>query len=174
MISVNVGTRIGEQTLSILAHAYLQLFSTGRMTEVCSRTTNIVNISFESGKLRNNLRFTQNRFVTTSLDNTALMCMDCAEGTATKATTTAYNTKLYFFQSRDTTVCFIGRMAVTHIIQIIDGIHFFLFQGESRRILDDIFLNTFLYYSLAIERILFLALQVVSFSKKGFIVLDFS
>ena len=97
MVSINIGTGLGEEALTILAHTVFQLLSTGGVTEVSRGATHIVNITLKARQLGNNLGLTNDGLVAARLDNTPLMRMNRAKGTATKATATAHNTKLHLF-----------------------------------------------------------------------------
>ena len=89
MVGINIGARLGEQTLSVLAHAVFQLLGTGRMAEVGCRAADVMDIALKAGKLRQNFCFTQNRFMAARLNNTSLMRMNSAEGTAAEAASAA-------------------------------------------------------------------------------------
>ena len=89
MVGINIGTRLGKQALSVLAHAVFQLLGTGRMAEVSRRAADVMNIALEAVQLRQNLSFAQNRFMAARLNDASLMRMNSAEGTAAEAASAA-------------------------------------------------------------------------------------
>ena len=85
---VNLGVRAdtGIKTLAVAAGAFCQLLLTGRLSEIGSRPSDIVNISLKIGVINKLFRFRQNRRVTARLNHPALMKCQRAEGTAAEAT----------------------------------------------------------------------------------------
>ena len=172
MVGINIGARLGEQALSVLAHAVFQLLGTGRMAEVGRRAANVMDITLEAGKLDQQLCLAQNRFMAARLNDTSLMRMNSAEGTAAEAASAAYQAELNLFERRNASLDIIARMPLTHIRQIIDSVHLLHRQREDVRILYDIFLLSLLDYRLTVEWVLLLALQLEGSGKFLAVVLD--
>ena len=107
------------------------------------------------------------------LNNTSLMRMNSAEGTAAEAASAADKAELNLLQRRHAAFGVVARMPLTHIGQIIDSIHLLHRQREDVRILYDIFLLSLLDYRLAVERVLLLALQLEGSGKFLAVILDF-
>ena len=172
MVGINIGARLGEQALSVLAHAVFQLLGTGRMAEVGRRAADVMDIALEAVQLRQNLSFAQNRFMAARLNDASLMRMNSAEGTAAEAASAADKAELNLFERRNASLGIIARMPLTHIRQIVDSVHLLHRQREDVRILYDIFLLSLLDYDFAVKRVLLLALQLEGSGKFFAVVLD--
>ena len=172
MVGINIGARLGKQALPVLAHAVFQLLGTGRMAEVGRRAADVMDITLEAGKLYQQLCFTQNRFMAARLNDTSLMRMNSAEGTAAEAASAAYQAELNLLQRCYAALGVVARVPLTHIRQIVDSVHLLHRQREDVRILYDIFLLSLLDYDFAIKRVLLLALQLKGSGKFLAVVLD--
>ena len=60
MVSIDIGARLGEQALPVLADTVFKLLGAGRMTEVGCRAADVMDITLKAVKLRQNFCFTQN------------------------------------------------------------------------------------------------------------------
>lgn len=87
-----------------------ELFATGWMPEVGCGPSYIVDVPFEIGQLGEFLGFLQEGVVTSGLYDPSLVEGKGTEGTAAKAAPGTNQTESDFFQGRDTSFAFIGRM----------------------------------------------------------------
>mgnify|MGYP002627696202 CR=1 FL=1 len=127
-----------EKALAILADTFCQLFLTGRLTKIGSRSAYIMDISLEFRIFCHFDSFLQDRFMTPCLEDTSLMKGQGTEITAAEAAAIAGKTEFDLFQSRYTAFCIVHGMPGIRIRQIVNVIHFLLCQRLCRRILDDI------------------------------------
>ena len=135
MIYVHVLTWCRIQTVLVLAYPVFQLFFTCRHTEVGSRTTHIMNITFEVRLLCKRLCFAYQRIDAAAAQLPSLMESQCTETASAKAPTAADQTEFHFFYARNSAFCLINRMIVSFIRKFIDLIQFFSFKRRLRRVL---------------------------------------
>ena len=140
MISTDILTWLREQALTVRAGALGQLLFAGRKTEIGSRAAYIVDITLKIGLLRQKLRFFHQRLMASCLNNAALMEGQRTEAAGSKAATVADQAEFDFPNSRNTAICFVTRMVISHVRKRIDLIHLFLGQRLGRRILNHEFL----------------------------------
>ena len=126
MIRSEVFAGLRKQTLPVRADTLGQLFLTGWLSEICGRTAYIMNITLKIRILCHFDGFFQNRFMASSLKDSALMKCQCTEITSTETATVAGETEFNFLHCRNTAFGIIHRMPGVSIWQIIDIIHFLL------------------------------------------------
>ena len=141
MISTDILTWLREQALTVRAGALGQLLFAGRKTEIGSRAAYIVDITLKIGLLRQKLRFFHQRLMASCLNNAALMEGQRTEAAGSKAATVADQAEFDFPDSRNTAICFVTRMVISHVRKRIDLIHLFLGQWLGRRILNHEFFS---------------------------------
>ena len=96
MVSVKVTAWLGKQTLAVLADTVLKLFAARGMTEVCSRTSYIMDISFEIFFFCDKLCLSEKIIVASHLHDTALLERKSAEAASSKTASVADETETDF------------------------------------------------------------------------------
>ena len=141
VINVQVFTGSWKQALFLRAYAFRELLLTGRMPEICRRPSHVMDIALKVLIFRHKLRFPDEGFVASRLDNPSLMESQRTEIAAAETSPAAYQGKLYFADSRHASERLIAGMISAHVRQSIDCIHFLLAQGLCRRVLHHVELS---------------------------------
>ena len=149
MVNFKIWTRFWKKTLPVHTYTVLNLFVTRSPPEISRRTSDIMYIPLKIRLFYHLLCFCYYRFMASCLQNPALMKCKCTKTAAPKTPSVACKTKLYFRQSRYTTVFLIHRVICPHIRQCIHIIHFKLCKRSCRRILHHIKMVVILFHKSA-------------------------
>ena len=159
-----IGTWLWAQALPVLADSGAKLLLARGLPEIGCRPAHIMNVSFEILILCDKLCFLNNGLMAPHLYCASLMERKGTKITSAKASTVAYQGKLYLRNSRNTSERLIRRMIGTLVRQCIHIIHFLHGKRRLRNILHDI--NTiwvWLYQCPAIECIRIVILYLKTF-----------
>ena len=124
--------------MPIFTYAMLQLFVTGRMTKICSRTSHIMNVALKVFFPDHLFCFIDKRLVTSCLDNSSLVKCQRTEITASETTSVTDQAEFYLPDCRNTACFFIRRMIGAHVGIAVSSVHLSLCKRLRWRILNNI------------------------------------
>ena len=165
VIGNQIRTRFWCKALFTLTKSMINLKFTRRLSEIGSRTADIVNIAFKILKGCKEFCLFNNAFLASRGNISALMKLNRAEITRTVTATIMSNRKLDLLNTRNAALTFINRMICTHIRQIVNIVKFFSCQRRHRNILNNHKFAVFLADCSApymILLVLFLALSLAT------------
>ena len=162
MVDVHVRTWFRSQTLAVLAQAVFQLLFAGRIAEVCSWATDIMDISLESRIAGHFLCFCDDGFFAAGNDLSALMEGDGAEVAVAKTAAVLHDGKFHLFDGIYTAKLFVGRVIGAGKRKLEDFVQLLTGEGRHGRILYQIFgISLFLDNNLSVDSILPLVLDLM-------------
>ena len=138
MIRLQILTGTREQALPVFTNPQAHLFLTGRPAKIGGGTAYIMDISLELRVPDQQSGFSEQRGMAPCLDDSALVEREGTEVAAPETAPVAGERKPDFPDGRNAAFLFVGRMAGTHIGQIINIVHFLCGKGRLRRILHHI------------------------------------
>ena len=165
MRRVQSHTRFTADTMLIATSSGRQLFATGYVSEVSRRPAYVMNISFKTFQRRHVLRFANEGFMTSVLNDSPLMAGDGTKMAMTEAAALARQTELNLLQGRHAAVFIVIGMPTTRKRQFVNSIHFRRSQWLCRRSLHDKPIFRRLNNRLSVKRVLLFILNFKSFGK---------
>jgi len=173
VVSAQSGAWLRRDALAVFADPPLLLFGTARFKEICCRSTEVMDISFEIRVRDQGLGFVQNRRFAAPGDDPSMMEGDGAEMATTVATAMAVDRKAHFFDRR---YAALGHIRGVDLAGKWQGEHLVQLRGRQRGlgwILDQVAVTVALDQGFAIDRSLFVVLQPESCGIEPFVLADF-
>ena len=149
----------GRQTFFALAQPAGQLSFAGGAAEIGGRAADIVYVSLEARHPDQRLCLADHRIRRAAGDLPSLMIRQGTEVARAEAAAVVHEGKLHLFEPRHTAECFIRRMILPHIRQLVNPVERFTVEQRHRRVLHHDHTTVPLNHRFAAHRILLVLLN---------------
>ena len=130
VVHFQVGTWLGEEAFPVAAGPAPELGAAGGLAEFCCRAAHIIDIAFESGFMKELLRFLEDRCMASCLDDPSLVEGERAEVAVSETSAVAGQAEADISESRDTSLRVVGRVPGAHVGKCVDIVHLHLRQRQ--------------------------------------------